>query len=253
MTDNPLFWVTAIISVLITGVSKGGFGGIAILAVPLMALTISPVVAAGIMLPILLVMDAFSLWAWRGSWRLEYLLFMLPGAVIGVSIGAFFAGEVNDDFVRIVVGIVAVSFACYAILGTLGSRTLRAFGKPAGVLASVTAGFTSFVAHAGAPPFQAYMIPQGLSKKNYTGTSVAFFAFLNTIKIFPYAYLGQLSVPNLTTSALLVPLAPLGVWLGIWLNGKVEQGRFYQILYAIVLIVGLKLLGDGVLALSRNG
>lgn len=230
---------------LITGVSKGGFGGIAILAVPLMALTISPVVAAGIMLPILLVMDAFSLWAWRGSWKLSYLFFMLPGAVIGVALGTFFAGEVNDDFVRIVVGVVAVSFACYAILGTLGARTLKPPGKPWGALAAITAGFTSFIAHAGAPPFQAYMIPQGLSKRNYTGTSVAFFAFLNTIKIIPYAYLGQLSLPNLSSSAILVPLAPLGVWLGVWLNGKVAQERFYQILYAIVLIVGLKLLADG--------
>lgn len=246
MIDSPLFWITALIAVLVTGVSKGGFGGIAILSVPLMALTISPVVAAGIMLPILVVMDGFSIWAWRKTWNKSYLLLMLPGAFVGVVIGTVFAGKVNDDFVRIVVGVVAVGFSLYAILGTLGSRTIKAAGKSWGVVAAVGAGFTSFVAHAGGPPYQAYMIPQGLEKKIYTGTSVIFFAVLNAIKIPPYAFLGQLSVENMTTSLLLMPLAPVGVWLGVWLNGKVSQGRFYQILYSLVLIVGVKLLFDGI-------
>lgn len=246
MIDNPLFWLTAVIAVLITGISKGGFGGIAILAVPLMALTISPVVAAGIMLPILVLMDVFSVWAWRKTWSKSYLWTLLPGALIGVAIGTYFAGEVNDDFVRIVVGLVAVGFSVYAMVGSLGSRTLKAAGKPWGAVAGLSAGFTSFIAHAGAPPYQAYMIPQGLEKKLYTGTSVIFFAALNAIKIPPYAFLGQLSNTNMTTSLLLMPLAPLGVWLGVWLNGKVPQERFYPILYTLVLIVGIKLLYDGI-------
>lgn len=250
MIDNPLFWITAVVAVLITGISKGGFGGIAILSVPLMALTISPLVAAGIMLPILLVMDGFSIWAWRKTWEKSYLLFMLPGALIGVVIGTVFAGELNDHVVRIVVGLVAVGFSLYAILWTLRSRALKAAGKPWGVVAAIGSGFTSFVAHAGAPPYQAYMIPQGLEKKIYTGTSVIFFAVLNAVKILPYAYLGQLSAANITTSLILMPLAPVGVWLGVWLNGKVPQGRFYQILYGVVFVVGVKLLFDGVRAID---
>lgn len=249
MIDNPFFWLTACVAVLITGISKGGFGGVAILAVPLMALTISPIAAAGIMLPILVVMDGFSILAWRKYWRKSYLYFMLPGALVGVLIGTAFADKVNDDFVRIMVGLVAVGFALYAITGTLGAKMLTAAGRQWGVVASIAAGFTSFVAHAGGPPFQAYMIPQGLEKKVYTGTSVLFFAFLNAIKIPPYAYLGQLSVANLTTSLILIPLAPLGVWLGVWLNRRVAQDRFYQILYGLVLLVGIKLLVDGVRSL----
>ena len=73
MLDQPLFWICAIISVIVTGISKGGFGGIALLAVPLMSLVISPVQAAGIMLPILIVMDWVSLWAYRKSWDLSLI------------------------------------------------------------------------------------------------------------------------------------------------------------------------------------
>lgn len=245
MYADPFFWSCAIIAVLVTGISKGGFGGVAVLAVPLLSLSISPVMAAGLMLPIMLVMDVFSIWAWRKTWSKAYLLLMLPGALLGIVIGTLLAGWVNDDFVRIVIGLVAVAFSVYAILGTRRNRTLKKPGKPWAYAASLTAGFTSFVAHSGGPPYQAYMIPQALEKKIYTGTSVIFFAILNAVKIPPYAMLGQLSADNLMMSLLLVPLAPIGVWAGVWLNGKVPQNRFYQILYGLVLLVGIKLLFDG--------
>jgi len=116
MIDNPIFWVTAIVSVIITGISKGGFGGLALLAVPLMALTISPVQAAGIMLPILIVMDWVSVWSYRKHWDKRLLILMLPGAILGILAAWRFAAYVDDQFVRICVGVIAVVFPIYAIL-----------------------------------------------------------------------------------------------------------------------------------------
>lgn len=245
MIADPLFWLCAIIAVMVTGISKGGFGGIAVLAVPLLSLTISPVQAASIMLPTMLVMDVFSVWAWRKTFSKYYIALILPGALVGICIGWAFSGKVDEDFVRVAVGLVAVFFSLYAILGTLGQRKLKALGKPWGVAASLITGFTSFIAHSGGPPYQAYMIPQGLDKKVFVGTGVIIFFILNAVKVPPYMMLGQFSFSNVMTSIILMPLAPIGVWVGVWLNGKVPEDRFYQILYGLVLVVGVKLLVDG--------
>jgi uncharacterized membrane protein YfcA len=245
MIENPLFWVTAVISVIITGISKGGFGGLALLAVPLMALTISPIQAAGIMLPILIIMDWVSMWSYRKHWDKRLLFLMLPGALIGILAAWRFAAYVDDQFVRICVGLIAVLFPIYAIFNPKGRTDIVKDNKPLGVIASIAAGFTSFIAHAGGPPFQAYAIPQALEKRIYAGTAVMFFAVVNFVKLVPYAMLGQFDKTNLTTSLILIPLAPVGVLIGVWLIKRINQELFYRILYGLIFVVGLKLLWDG--------
>lgn len=235
------------IAVLLTGISKGGFGGVALLAVPLMALVISPVRAAGIMLPILIVMDAVSVWSYRRHFDKALLFLMLPGAIIGIVIGGLLAGSVGDRFVLIFVGIIALAFSLYSVFKPKGDAGFIRGNKPVGVTASVISGFTSFLAHAGGPPFQVYAIPQGLEKRIYAGTSVMFFAVVNAVKLVPYFMLGQFDRANLTTSLILIPLAPVGVLLGVWLLKRISQKAFYRFLYAMVFIVGVKLLWDGFL------
>ena len=245
MIDNPLFWVTAVISVIITGISKGGFGGLALLAVPLMALTISPVQAAGIMLPILIVMDWVSVWSYRKHWDKKLLILMLPGAIIGILAAWKFAAYVDDQFVRICVGVIAVLFPIYAIFKPKSREDIVVGNRPLGVISGIAAGFTSFIAHAGGPPFQAYAIPQGLEKRIYAGTAVMFFFVVNFVKLLPYAMLGQFDKTNLTTSIILIPLAPVGVLIGVWLLKRIDQDMFYRILYGLIFVVGVKLLWDG--------
>jgi len=245
MIENPLFWVTAVIAVIITGISKGGFGGLALLAVPLMALTISPIQAAGIMLPILIVMDWVSLWAYRKTWDKKILMLMVPAGIIGIVFGAAFAGQVDDQFVRICVGVIAVGFSVYAIFKPKGRKNHVKGNFAIGGIAGIVAGFTSFIAHAGGPPFQAYTIPQELEKKVYAGTAVIFFAIINFVKLIPYAMLGQFDKTNLTTSLILIPLAPIGVLIGVWLLNRINQQLFYRILYGLIFVVGVKLLWDG--------
>lgn len=245
MLHDPIFWAVAVVSVLITGVSKGGFGGLALLAVPLMALVISPVQAAGIMLPILIVMDWVSVWSYRKHWDSTVLWLTLPGAAAGIVAGGLLARFVDDQFVRLCVGAIAVAFPVYAVLKPKSRASLAKGNQPLGVLSGVTAGFTSFIAHAGGPPFQAYAIPQGLEKRIYAGTAVMFFFVVNMVKVIPYALLGQFDTANLTTSLILIPLAPVGVLLGVWLVKRIDQTLFFRIIYGLIFCVGLKLLWDG--------
>lgn len=245
MGHDPIFWAVAVFSVLITGISKGGFGGLALLAVPLMALVISPVQAAGIMLPILIIMDWVGVWTYRKHWDRTLLLLTLPGAMLGIVAGGFLAGYVDDQVVRIVVGVIAVLFPIYTVFKPRGGDAFIKNNRPLGVISGTVAGFTSFVAHAGGPPYQAYAIPQGLDKRIYAGTAVMFFCVLNFVKVVPYAMLGQFDQTNLTTSLILIPIAPFGVLFGAWLVKRIDQTLFYRILYGLIFSVGLKLLWDG--------
>ena len=249
LIPDPLFWVCAVIAVITTGISKGGLGGLGIFAVPVMSLAISPVQAAGIMLPILVVMDWTSAAAYRKHWDKRVLLLTLPGAVIGIALGGFLARYINEDFVRIAVALIALGFVAYALTKEflLKSRSLSrlAGNRPAGFIAGTAAGFTSFLAHAGGPPFQAYAIPQGLEKRIYAGTSVMFFTVVNAVKLVPYAMLGQFDETNLSTSLVLIPLAPIGVLIGVWLIKRIDGAVFFRVLYALLVCVGIKLLWDG--------
>ena len=152
--SDPWFYVVAVPAVLLSGISKGGFGGgLGILAVPLMALFVSPVHAAAIMLPILCTMDVFGLWAYRTTWDRRNLAIMVPGAIVGIVIGALTFRYFNDDMIRLLIGGIAVSFTVHH---WLKRRPARPAGREAKVVSgaawSSVAGFTSFVAHAGGPP-----------------------------------------------------------------------------------------------------
>ena len=235
------FYLAAIPAVLITGISKGGFGGIALLAVPLMSLVISPVQAAAIMLPILLVMDVSSVMAYRKTFDKRNLMILLPGAIIGIVIGGMTAHLINDDWIRLIVGVIAIAFTLHFVLK---GRTSKAVIKPSrslGVFLGATSGYTSFIAHAGAPTFQLYMLPQKLDRQVYAGTAVIFFAAVNAIKVVPYFLLGMLATGNLLTSLVLMPLAPVGVAIGVWLNKKLSNDIFYWIIYTAIFLVGIKL------------
>lgn len=251
MITDPWFYAAAVPAVLIVGLSKGGFaGGLGILGVPLMALTVSPLQAAGIMLPILCAMDLIGIWAYRRSFDRTNLLILLPGAAFGIFLGWLTADYADEAFVLILVGGIAVAFALDHWIGRRESQSPRPRNRTKGSLWGAVGGFTSFVAHAGGPPFQVYMLPQKLDKRLYVGTSVFFFWLVNLMKLPPYAALGQLKFGNLETALVLLPLAPIGMLLGFRLLHIIPEKPFYRIAYVLVFLVGCKLLWDGVNALA---
>ena len=249
--SDPWALLAGCIAVVLVGLSKGGLGGaLALMGVPIMALAMSPVQAAGILLPILLVMDAISLWAWRGQYHAATLKRMLPGAAIGIGIGWLTAALVSDAAVRFIVGMVALAFSARWLLS---GQTRHAAPRPqsaarASVWATL-AGYTSFVAHAGGPPFQVYAMPLRLDPKLYTGTSEIFFSVVNVIKVIPYAALGQFDTANLAAAAALLPLAVAATLSGAFVVRRMRAEVFYPVMYVMVVLVGLKLCWDGVAAL----
>jgi uncharacterized protein len=250
LITDPLFYFVAVPAVLLAGISKGGFGGgLAMLGVPLLAMVISVPRAAAIMLPILCLMDLTGVWAYRKTWHALNLKIMAAGAFFGIAIGTATFHMFNDATIRILVGCVAVSFTLHHWLKRGGPSAATEPNTLKGMAWSAAAGFTSFIAHAGGPPANAYLLPQRMDKTLFVGTSIMVFTAINYTKLIPYWWLGLLPVGNLTMSLILAPLAPLGVVIGVWLHKRVSPVWFYRLCYLFLFASGLKLLYDGVSSL----
>lgn len=245
------FFLAAIPAVTVVGLSKGGMGGaMGLMGVPLLALAVPPVQAAAIFLPILIMMDLVALWAWRSHNHRETLLVCLPGAVIGIALGWATSAYVSTNIMRLVIGAITIVFALKFFYDTYGPKR-HVEVKPKEqrpVLATLwmtLSGYGSFVAHAGGPPFQIYVLPLKLDPKTYTGTSVRYFAIVNAIKVLPYFALGELDTENLSLSVLLLPVAFVSTMIGAWAVRHMKPQFFYPFMYVMVLIAATKLFYDG--------
>ena len=247
---NPLFYCIAIPTMMIIGVSKGGFGGGAgILGVPMLSLMLPPVQAAAIMLPILVAMDISGLIAYRSTYSTQVLRLALPAGVLGVLIGWASAAYFSEAVIRLLIGMIALSFVSKYWFGKTEKSTNSELSTSKGIFWSTVAGFTSFVSHAGGPPFQIYVLPLRLPTLIFAGTSVIFFAAINAVKLIPYAMLGEFDTQNLLVSATLLPLAPISMVLGVKIAKTISPKIFYRITYAGVFLISLKLCADGLTGL----
>lgn len=252
LSANPWFFAFAIPAVIVTGLSKGGFGGsIAMLGTPILALTMPPIQAAAVLLPVLLFMDLIGLLNYRGKVKWSIIRSVIPACAVGITIGALTASYVSDDFIRILVGLVAISFALNLMLRDFLKFEKQEESLPRATFWGTIAGFTSFISHAGGPPYQAYTLGLKLDKILFAGTSVYAFAMINAMKTLPYFLLGQFNSENLAISAILLPIAVTGVMLGVWAVKHVSQTFFYNFTYVAMFVVGTKLLWDGRLAIAN--
>jgi uncharacterized membrane protein YfcA len=246
---DPLFYLVAVPAVVFLGLSKGGFSGIGMVSTPLVAIILPPLEAAAILLPIILLQDAFSVWVYRRIWDAWNLKVMLPGAVVGVGLAWLFAAYVPDSVIRLVVGLIALGFVSYAVIRR--NRPVTVHRPPAahGVFWGTMSGFTTTLILIGAPPYSAFVLPQRLENMIFVGTTVMFFAAANVMKIVPYFALGQFSSAGLATSAVLFPLAIASNYLGIYLVRKTPESMFYTITNWTVFLIGCELTRQGVMEL----
>jgi uncharacterized membrane protein YfcA len=246
LISDPLFYAVVIPAILLVGISKGGFGGgVGLIGTPMVALVTTPTRAAAILLPILCAMDVVGVIAYRRSWDPVNMRILVPGSVVGILLGTATFRFLDENLIRLLIGALALAFVLRYWLARTPASEPAAPDPRAGSFWAALSGFTSFVAHAGGPPLSVYLLPQHMDKTLFVGTTVIYFAFVNYLKLIPYSLLGQFSGENLFTSLLLSPLAPLGMWLGIWLHRRIDERLFYQSVYLMLALVGLKLLYDG--------
>jgi len=245
MISDPWFYAVAIPAVILVGLSKGGFAGISALSVPLLALQISPLKAAVIMLPILMVQDVVSVWAYWRKWDTGNLKVLLPGALVGIIVAYLLAAYVSDAVFRISLGVVSLLFGARYLFSKQIAQPKPA-GVKAGLFWGAMSGFTSTVANIGAPPFQIYVLPQRLPRDVFVGTMAIFFAVVNWAKVPPFFALGLFTHETVLTSLVLFPLAIAATWAGVLLVRRLAADQFNRVIYGLMILVGVKLIFDGV-------
>ncbi|MEO7547010.1 MAG: sulfite exporter TauE/SafE family protein [Ramlibacter sp.] len=248
LITEPFFYAVAIPAVLLLGISKSGFGaGFGSLAVPLMALAVTVPQAAAILMPVLLVMDLLGLHAFRRHFDWKLARFLLPFGLMGTVVGTLLFKTLDARLVAGIVGLFTLAFLAQRLLFPPRPDSPHP-PRWLGAILTVTSGFTSFVAHAGGPPVNAYVIPMRLPPLVFTATMSIFFFVLNLSKWAPYAWLGLLDMRNLATSIILLPLAPVGVLVGVRIAHRINPVLFYRMIYAGMFLTGGKLVWDGFLA-----
>jgi uncharacterized membrane protein YfcA len=254
MITDPLFYALAIPAILVTGISKSGFGGaMGGLAVPLMALVIAPAEAAGIMLPILCAMDVAGLRRFAGSFDWPNLRILLPGAIVGIAVGTLCFELLNKGWLLLLVGAIGIGFPLMNWSGLARRQQPAGVSVTKGGFWSAMSGFTSFICHNGGAPLLVYLMPQRLERKRFVGTTVMFFLVVNYVKLVPYYFLGQLRASNLLTSLVLLPLAPIGVYLGLWMQHRITDSTVYRSANILLFVTGWKLIWDGASMLTTPG
>jgi uncharacterized membrane protein YfcA len=239
------FWVAAVIAAALVGMSKGGVPAVGMLGVPVLALVINPVVAAGLLLPVYVVSDIFGLYAYRHAFDRRVLAIVVPGAMVGISVGWATASMVSEAAVTLLVGLIGLAFAANILLRKpVVTQPKRAEVAP-GLFWGGVAGFTSFVSHAGAPPYQVYALPLGMPKAVFAGTTTIAFAIINAVKLIPYYALGQLSLGNLKVAAVLAVPSVIAVFAGVRLVQLMPEKLFFRLVIWALALISVKLVWDG--------
>ncbi len=238
----------AIPAVILLGLAKGGFSGLGIASTPMLALYLPPLEAAALILPLLITQDLISAYVYRKDWDSWNLKVMLPGAVAGMALGWLLAAHLSDALVRIIVGGIGLIFVANTWL-----RRAKIEPHPttaaSGAFWGAVSGFTSFMTQGGGPPFQVHVLPQRMAKMTLVGTTTMFFTVVNLLKIGPYFALDQFTLKNFATSLVLLPIAVLANFFGIWLVKRTPTDLFYRIAYLLLFVISLVLFWQGVSAI----
>jgi uncharacterized protein len=252
MPNDIWFWLTAALATFLVGASKGGLPGVGILGVPILAQVVSPVAAAGFLLPLFVVSDWYGLWLYRknfDAWNIKLITF---AGCIGIAVGWATAQYNNDAIVKLIVGVIGVWYV--ADLFWKSHRKIEPLPRPAdiprGIFWGSIAGFTSFVAHAGGTPYQMFMLPQKLDKMTFAGTATITFAIINMLKLPPYFMLGQINAVSLQHCLYLTPVALFGAWAGFNLTKILPEKLFFRCVKIALCLVSVKLIWDGLRAFN---
>ncbi len=253
------FLLLGSLSAALVSMGKTGFGGsIGMLAVPILiyACGRDSVQAIGLMLPLLIFCDLVGLFLWWRKWDLRIVAILLPGAVIGASLGGLVlwliqhvkpsdqwaSQEITGAWLNLLIGSIAIGFVVLGIIKAIRSKPMTF--KPVfwqGTIFGGLAGLTSTIAHAAGPIITMYFLPQRMNKDRYVASTILYYAVNNQLKILPYFFLGMLNRNVLAASVPLLPAVIAGALVGVFLHKKIGQANFNAIVYFLLALVGADL------------
>lgn len=244
MDLNPNYFHLAALGSFAVGLSKGGLPSTGMLAVPILSLAISPIQATTLLLPIFIVSDAVGVWLYRKNFSAWNFKVLSVGGLCGVFVGWLMASAISETVVTFLIGLIGVVFCLNSWLKKASLLEPKKPKTHPGLFWGTLAGFTSFISHAGAPPFQVYVLPQKLSKADFAGTATLVFAVINLAKIIPYHNLRPYQFSDMTDAIQLIPFAIFGTYAGAVLTKLIPDKLFFLWVQIGLFLISLKLMWD---------
>jgi len=252
--QDPL-WLSVIfaaLAVITIGLAKAGFGGsVGIIAVPLMAASMRTDLAVGVMLPILIAGDAFSLIPHRKHAHGPTLRPLLIGLLFGVAAGALAWWKLRNtqhlvDILNLGIGGLCLALVAYQLAQLVRARPIVGKGSTGfGVLAGAAAAFVSTIAHSAGPVVTLYLLALKVGKKRLVGSMVLFFTILNLVKVPVFLGLDLITLQTMTASLWLVAFIPIGVAIGYWMHHRVPERPFTVTLYVATIVAAGHMIWKG--------
>ena len=244
MIDDPKMLIIALIAATCIGLAKAGFSGISMISVVLLADIYGAKASVGLALPLLIAADmmAYPAFLRHGSWKPVWKL--LPATLVGLLLGWWLLGEINDIVARRVIGgcvlfMVAIqAFRKWKPVFFDKLADSHGFGLGAGAMG----GFSTMLANAAGPVIQLYFLTRRIPKMEMIGIGARFFLLVNIIKVPLNARLSLITEESLWENAKLLPGVVVGIIIGRWLIGRVPQAAFEWMIVVFSFAAALRLL-----------
>lgn len=240
LIDAPIQFIIAAFSV---GISKGGLASAGAIAVPFLSLWVDPLTAASILLPIYVVSDFVGVFLYRKDFSKKNVLILSVAIALGVGIATLVTPYVSETLLTFCTGVIGLFYCVSAWLPGRAQRGPTSPSWPKGLFWGTLTGLSSFIAHAGAPPAQAYLLPQKMNKLTFSGTITLSFAIGNLLKIPSYVSLGLFEEMNWGFVAMLALVAIGGTALGRLIAQKLPQASYVRLIEILLFCLSLVLVG----------
>lgn len=233
------------LAALIVGMSKGGLSSAAAIAVPMLALFMNPVAAAATLLPVFIVTDWIGVWLYRRHWSGRNLAILIPSMAAGTLVATLITPVTPESALLIFTGLIGAWYIARRLIGGEATEARPARTGP-GIFWGIVTGIASFITHSGAPPVQAFLLPQKLGKLEFAGTIAIAFAIGNLMKLPGYWAIGQFDGLDWGRVALLSGVGIAGTFLGRWLTGRLPERGYRLLIETMLGVLSAVLLWKGV-------
>ncbi len=243
-TLTPLEWTLAVIGAVVIGISKGGFAGVGMLGIVLMAFVVPPKESVGLVLPMLIAADVYAVKLFWKDALWKQIGRILPPAIVGVGLGYFGMRLVSAEEFRVVIGGIVLVMIALQIYRTNAPESFRNIPHSAWFAwtMGILAGVSTMMANAAGPVMTLFLLSMGLPKNNFVGTAACFFFIINILKVPLQSQLDLINVASLTLDAILVPFLWLGVWLGKSALQRIRQETFEILILILTALAALELM-----------
>jgi len=240
-TDQNTIYVAIVVAILgfMIGLAKGGFGGLGALLTPILSLVLPVASAVGVLLPMLIVGDAFALYMYWKEWDTDLVRRMLPTGIAGALIGTFLLAWLPTNLLRMVLGIFVLIVVAYKFV----SDRIKAIQYQPSAwhapVAGLLAGIASGMFNSGGPPFNSYLLLKKISARPFIATGAIYFAILNLIKVPGFLYTGVLNLALLFSLWWVFLFIPIGIWVARMTLTRVTPSAFERFVVILLIVSSL--------------